>query len=93
MAGEAYEIARSHSADSHVEVDETGLFSFIENGKRAGDLQSSANGFLPPGLFVNKQDIGIDLDSERDRLALSWIELPRNEAAFRIHDFHPRWRV
>jgi hypothetical protein len=53
------------------------LLNFIENGKRAGDLQSSANGFLPPGLFVNKQDIGIDLESERDRLALSWVELPR----------------
>ena len=35
----------------------------------------------------------VDLDSKRDRLALSWIELPRNEAAFRIHDLHPRWRV
>lgn len=53
------------------------MLSFIENGKRAGDLQSSANGFLPPGLFVNKQDIDMHLDSERDRLALSWIELPQ----------------
>jgi hypothetical protein len=71
-------------SDSVVEADEPGLLSFIENGKRAGDPQSSANGFLPPGPLVHKQDIGINLDSERDRLALSWIELPGNEAAFRI---------
>ena len=78
-------------SDSVVEGDEPGLLSFIENGKRAGDLQSSANGFLPPGPVVHKTR---HRHQPRQRaLALSWIELPRNEAAFRIHDFHPRWRV
>ncbi len=53
-----------------IEVDEPGLLSFIENGKRAGDPRSSANGFLTPGLVIHQQDVGIDLHSERDRLAL-----------------------
>jgi len=34
-------------SDCLVDVDEPDLFSFIENGKRAGNPQASANGFLP----------------------------------------------
>jgi hypothetical protein len=80
-------------SDSVIEVDEPGLLSFIENGRRAGDPQSSGNGFLAPSLFVHEQDIGMHLYRWRDRPALVWIELSRNEAAIRIHDFHPPWQV
>ena len=41
-------------SDGHVEIDETGLFSFIEDGKCAGDLQAPANCFLSPRLLVHE---------------------------------------
>jgi hypothetical protein len=79
--------------DSVIESDEPGLFSFIENGKCAGDPQSSANGFLPPCLLIYEHQIGVHFRRERDRLALPWIELPVNEAALRTQHFQPCWRV
>ena len=66
------------------------MFSFIENGKRASDAQASPNGFLPSRLFINQQHVGMHLRRERDRLALTRIELTRNQASLWIYNLHPR---
>ena len=84
------EAGLSKLSDCVIEVDEPGLFSVIENRKRAGYPQASPNGFLPPSLFINEQQVGMHRRRERDRLTLSRIELNRNQAGFRIYDFHPR---
>jgi len=76
-------------SDGRVEIDETGLFSIIENGKRASDLQAPANGFLPSRLLVHKHHVGMHLRRERDRLALAEVELPKNQAALWTDDLHP----
>jgi hypothetical protein len=67
-------------SDGRVEIDETGLFSFIENGKCARNLQAAANCFLPPRLHLRR---------ERDRLALAEVELPKNQATLWTEDLHP----
>ncbi len=76
-------------SDGHVEIDETGLFSFIENGKRAGNPQAPANGFLPSRLLVHEYDIGMHLRTERDRLALPQVELPEYQAGLWTQDLDP----
>ena len=80
-------------SDGLVEIDETGLFSFIEDGKRAGDLQAPANCFLPPRLLVHEHHGGIHLRREHDRLAFGEVKLPHCEVAFRTEGFHPRQSV
>ena len=80
-------------SDGHVEVDETGLFTFIEDGKRAGDLQAPANCFLPSLLLVHEHHVGMNLRRECDRLALAEVELPQNLAAFSTQDLHPIRRI
>ena len=62
--------------DSVIEVDEPGLVSFVKNGKRARHPQSSANRLLPSCLLIDKQDIGMHLRRERDRLAFAEVKLP-----------------
>ena len=73
-----------------IEIDEAGLFSFIENGKCACNLQPSANCFLPSRLLINEHHIGMHLGCECDGLALSKVELRLNEAALGPQNFHPR---
>ena len=75
--------------DGRVEIDETGLFSFIENGKCARYLQAPANCFLPPRLLVHEHYVGMHLRRERDRLALAEVELPKNQATLWTEDLHP----
>jgi hypothetical protein len=72
-----------------IEIDKPGLFSFIENGKRAGNLQPSANCFLPSRLLVDEQYIGVHLGCERDCLAFAGIELRKSEVALGTENFHP----
>jgi len=80
-------------SDGRVEIDETGLLSFIEDGRRAGDLQAPANCFLPPRLLVHEHHGGIHLGREHDRLAFGEVRLPHCEVAFRTEGFHPRQSV
>jgi len=80
-------------SDGLVEIDETGLFSFIENRKRARNPQAPANCLLPPHLLVHKHHIGMHLRREGDRLALAQVERPQNQAALWTQDFNPRRRV
>ena len=44
-----------------IEIDEAGLFSFIENGECACNLQPSANCFLPSRLLIDEHHIGMHL--------------------------------
>jgi len=76
-------------SDGRVEINETGLFSFIEDGKRAGDLQAPANCFLPSRLLVHEHHVGMHLRRERDRLTLAEVKRPKNEAALWTQDLHP----
>jgi hypothetical protein len=48
-------------SDCVIEVDEPGLFGFIENGKRAGNSEASANGLMPPRLLIHEHDVGMHL--------------------------------
>jgi len=84
------EAGLSKLSDRVIEVDEPGLFSFIENRKRARNPQASPNGFLPSRLFINEQHVGMHLRCERDRLALTRIELNPNQAGLGIYDVDPR---
>jgi len=76
-----------------IEISETGLFSFIENGKRACNLQPSANCFLPSRMLIDEHHIGMHLGCERDCLALSKVELRLNEAALGPANFYPGGRM
>jgi len=76
-----------------IEIGEPGLFSFIEDGKRACNLQPSADCFLPSRLLIDEQQIGVHLGCERDCLALSKLELCLKEAALGPKNFHPRGRI
>ena len=84
------EAGLSKLSDRVIEVDEAGLFSLIENRKRARYSQAPPNGFLPPRLFINEEHVGMHFRRERDRLALSRIELNPKQDVLRIYDFHPR---
>lgn len=79
--------------DGIIEVDKPGLFSIIENGKCAGNPQTSANCFLPPSLVIDENNISMHFLRERDRLAFAGIEGPRHYAGLGAQDIHPRGRV
>jgi len=76
-------------SDGRVEINETGLFSFIEDGKCAGDLQAPANCFLPSRLLVHEDHVGMHLRRECDRLALAEVKRPMNHSALWTEDLHP----
>ena len=64
-------------SDCVIEVDESGLFGFIENRKGSCNLQASANGLLTPSLLIDEHYICMYLRRKRDRFTLAWIELPK----------------
>jgi hypothetical protein len=80
-------------SDGHVEVDQAGLFGFVENGKRAGNPQAPASRFLSARLLIHEHDVGMHLRRKRDRLALAQVKLPQNQAALWTQDLDPRRRV
>jgi hypothetical protein len=79
--------------DSVLEVDKSGLLGFIENGKRAGNPHASANGLLPPCLFVYEQHIGMDFLGKRNGLALAQIKLPQDDIALWAKNLYPGRRT
>ena len=80
-------LKRSYSV---IEIDETQLFSFIENGKCPGNPQPSPHSLMPSRLLIYQQYISMHLSCELNCLALTEIELRENETALRTKDFHPR---
>ena len=80
-------------SDGLIEVDESGLFGFIENRKGSCNPQASANGLLTPSLLIHEHHICMYLHRKRDRFTLAWIELPKNEAALGTQDFYPCRRL
>lgn len=75
-----------------IEIGEPGLFSFVEHGKRACNLQPSANCLLASRLLIDKQHIGMHLGCERDCLALSEVKVRLDKAALGPKNFHPLGR-
>ena len=79
--------------DRVIENDEPGLIRFIENGERARNLQPSPNRLLSAGLLINEHHFGMYLGCERNRLALSQVELRQNETVLRTENYNPLRRI
>jgi hypothetical protein len=72
---------------------ESGPISFIENRERARHLQPSAKRLPATSLLINEHHVGIYLGCQRNRLALSQVELRQNKTALWTENFKPLRRV
>ena len=76
-------------SDCVLEIDQSRLIRFIQDGKRACNPKPSANGFLAARLIIDEHHICIQLGRKHDGLALARVEFLQDEATRGTDDFHP----